>query len=184
MSNHGVSEPLGAALAGHLVGRRIPPTSLQWILGQEAVDLATLGREGTMILHFFAGNEPEADFEVQEEQYRNPDSEFVAGFRDFHFDFTARGAAVVGISSRPATELRELSERILLPGQLLSDPGFSLSNALRVPTHCETGVQVYQRLVTIAVRGQIRWVSYPIAPQHASSAAEEALRWIERNAPR
>lgn len=85
------------------------------------------------------------------------------GFRDRYAEFVAAGYDVVGISSQSSEEQAEFSARVGLPYSLLSDAGFALADALRLPRF-KTGGMVYLRRLTLIVRdGVIAETIYPVA---------------------
>jgi peroxiredoxin len=53
--------------------------------------------------------------------------------RDERAAIAAQGARVLGLSAQPLEELRELTERLVLPYPLLNDPELRLAAALVMP---------------------------------------------------
>jgi peroxiredoxin len=87
-----------------------------------------------------------------------------AGFRDHYRAFAALKIEVFGLSTQSTEHQRELSLRLNVPFALLSDAGFGLQRALRLPTF-ETGGVPYLKRLTLFVRdGRIGHVFYPVHP--------------------
>ncbi len=99
-------------------------------------------------------------------------------YRDSLAEFSALGAAVIGISAQTAEEQREFAEREHIPFALLSDSGLSLAEALRLPTFEADGMTLYKRLTLVAEAGRISKVFYPVFPPDRDAA--EVLAWLKR----
>jgi peroxiredoxin len=97
-------------------------------------------------------------------------------YRDTLDEFTALGAAVVGISAQSATEQREFAEREHVPFPLLSDHDLQLAEALRLPTFEAGGMTLYKRLTFVAEAGEIVKAFYPVFPPDRN--ASEVLGWL------
>jgi len=98
------------------------------------------------------------------------------GFRDLEAGFRQLGAQVFGLSTQPTAYQRELTERLRLPFEMVSDEGFELQRALALPTFATGGVTYLKRL-TLGIRdGRIERVYYPIAAPGAH--AREVCAWL------
>ncbi|MGI8804814.1 MAG: peroxiredoxin [Thermoleophilaceae bacterium] len=100
-------------------------------------------------------------------------------FRDRHAEIEALGARLAGLSAQPAPEQDELARREGISYPLLSDPGFRLAEALRLPTFEAAGKRLYRRLTLIARAGRIEYVIYPVFPP--GSDAEEVATWLREH---
>ncbi|MEV0703823.1 MerR family transcriptional regulator [Saccharopolyspora sp. NPDC050389] len=102
------------------------------------------------------------------------------GFRDHYQDLLTAGVAgVFGLSSQDTDYQREVVERLHLPFQMLSDPTWSLADALNLPTFEASGLTLYKRLTLIIRDGAIEHVFYPIFPP--SEHADQVLTWLQDN---
>nr|WP_244431706.1 peroxiredoxin [Segniliparus rugosus] len=102
------------------------------------------------------------------------------GFRDHFHDLLEAGAGrVYGLSSQDSDYQREVVERLHLPFDMLSDPGFSLAEALRLPTFEAGGARLHTRLTLVLREGRVEHVFYPIFPPDRH--AEQVLAWLRGN---
>lgn len=94
---------------------------------------------------------------------------------------TAAGAErIYGLSSQSLKSQRATVERLHLPYPLLADPGFSLADALSLPTFSAPGHnRLYSRLTLVAEAGRIEKAFYPIFPPDRH--ADELLTWLHEN---
>jgi peroxiredoxin len=97
-------------------------------------------------------------------------------FRDSLAEFTALGAAVVGISAQSPDEQREFAEREQIPFPLLSDSALRLRDQLGLPTFEVEGIELYRRLTFVAEGRRIVRVFYPVFPPDRNAA--EVLSWL------
>ena len=98
------------------------------------------------------------------------------GFRDHHQDLLGLHAGVFGLSTQTSDYQREMSDRLRLPFEILSDHEFKLCDALRLPTFEVNGTRLLKRLTLIVRDGRIEQVFYPVFPPNES--ADQVLRWL------
>ncbi|HEY7146449.1 MAG TPA: winged helix-turn-helix transcriptional regulator [Streptosporangiaceae bacterium] len=99
-------------------------------------------------------------------------------YRDRLADFTARGAAVYGVSTQRPDELSAFAGHARIGFPLLSDTGLTLAMSLRLPTFRAGGTDRLKRLTLVAGRDRaIRGVLYPVADPAGS--VDDALALIE-----
>ncbi len=91
-------------------------------------------------------------------------------FRDHHQRLVARDAIVFGISTQTPAAQKEVATRLKLPFALLSDAGFGLTAALRLPTFTAGGLRLLRRLTLVVRAGVIETVFYPVFPPGRSAA--------------
>ena len=96
--------------------------------------------------------------------------------RDHHQPLIALGAVVFGISTQTPAALQELATRLLLPFELLSDDGFQLTEALRLPTFTAGGPRLLRRQTLVVRHGVIETVFYPIFPPDRSTV--QLIEWL------
>ena len=97
-------------------------------------------------------------------------------YRDALAEFSALGAAVVGISAQTPAEQREFAEREHIPFPLLSDTELKLRDALGLPTFEADGMTLYKRLTLVADGSKIVKTFYPVFPPDRNAA--EVLTWL------
>lgn len=83
---------------------------------------------------------------------------------------------VFGLSTQSTEYQREVVDRVHLPFEMLSDAGFALCDALRLPTFEVDGVRLLKRLTMIVRDGRMEHVIYPVFPPNES--ADQVLRWL------
>ena len=99
-------------------------------------------------------------------------------FRDHHGALLQLGARVFGLSTQSTAYQREMTERLHLPFEVLSDEELRFATALRLPTFEVEGKRLLKR-VTLIVRDQvIEHVFYPVFPPDQSAA--EVVRWLSQ----
>ncbi len=81
-----------------------------------------------------------------------------------------------GLSTQSTEYQREMAERLHLPFEVLSDAGFALTDALRLPTFQVEGRRLIKRLTLVIRDGAIEHVFYPVFPPDESAA--EVVRWL------
>ncbi len=98
------------------------------------------------------------------------------GVRNLRSSFASLDTGVYGVSVQSQAWQSELAERLKLNFELLSDDGFALADALRLPTF-ETGGATYLRRLSLSILdGRIDWVFYPVHPPDAH--ARDVLAWL------
>jgi peroxiredoxin len=97
-------------------------------------------------------------------------------YRDALAEFSALGAAVVGISAQSPADQREFAAREHIPFPLLSDAKLSLARALDLPTFEVAGMTLYKRLTFVAEAGTIVKAFYPVFPPDRNAVA--VLEWL------
>ena len=103
------------------------------------------------------------------------------GFRDHYAELKAAGAVTVyGLSSQSTDYQAELSERLRLPFEIISDTGHELADALDLPTFTVGDQRLYKRLTLIIADARIEHVFYPIFPPDEHAA--EVLAWLSAQA--
>jgi peroxiredoxin len=174
--------PVDDGGADHLQGMALPSLALPSTSGAE-IELAQVASE-TLVLYCYprAGRPGEA---------APPGWDAIPGargctpqacaFRDHHAELERFGASVLGLSAQPLDEQVEFAERVVLPYPVISDPGLSLAQALRLPTFEVAGMRLYRRLTFIARRGRIVNVFYPVFPPDRNAA--DVVEWLSRAGP-
>ena len=173
--------PVDDGAADHLTGARLPALSLPATDGS-AVALDRLGPGRAVVYAYpMTGGGPGATLPDDWDSIpgaRGCTAEACA-FRDHHADLLAAGAAAVfGLSTQDTAYQREAVDRLHLPFPMLSDEGFALTRALRLPTFGAGGRTLLRRLTMVVTDGVVEKVFYPVFPPDRHAA--EVLAWLVR----
>jgi peroxiredoxin len=176
----GLPEPEDDGAASHLPGRRMPTLALPSTSGGTArVDLAPAGTE-RLVLYAYPRTGRPGERPLTEDWDLIPGARGCTpescGFRDHAAELWAAGAAVVGVSTQPTEDQREVVERLGLPFPLLSDPDLRLASALGLPTHVVAGQRLLKRLTLVVRQRRIEHVFYPVFPP--DTHAVHVLAWL------
>ncbi|HLK46568.1 MAG TPA: peroxiredoxin [Bryobacteraceae bacterium] len=167
--------------ANHLTGMRMPAVTLGSTAGHR-VNLAELARDRTVIYCYPRTGAPGQPVPKGWDQIPGargctPES---CGFRDHYHALQTLHVRVFGLSTQSTEYQQEAVERLHLPFEILSDAGFALTNALRLPTFNFEGVRLLKRLTMITSAGKIEKVFYPVFPP--DKHAEEVIAWLTKRA--
>ncbi|WP_104111321.1 MerR family DNA-binding transcriptional regulator [Arthrobacter sp. N199823] len=176
-NNLPIPEDDGAA--DHLGGLAMPSLTLSATDGS-TVNLAALGNGRSIIYLYPLTGVPGADLPDGWESIpgaRGCTTE-ACDFRDHHATLREAGAEeVYGLSSQDPHYQCEVVDRLSLPFPMLSDPEFSLADALKLPTFSAPGhARLYTRLTLVVNAGTIEHVFYPIFPPNTH--AQQVLEWL------
>lgn len=101
-------------------------------------------------------------------------------FRDHHRELLDAGAGrVFGLSSQDTAYQQELVGRLRLPFAMLSDTGFLVADALKLPTFEFGGQTLYKRITLVIRDARIEHVFYPVFPPNRH--ATQVLAWLKEN---
>ena len=101
------------------------------------------------------------------------------GFRNRHSELAQLKTNVFALSTQTTEYQREMTERLQLPLEILSDAEFRLCDALRLPTFQVAGRRLLRRLTFIVRKGRIEYVFYPVFPPNES--AVHVLSWLRKH---
>ncbi len=171
-----VPEDDGAA--DHLAGHAAPDLTLP-STGGESVTLDQLGAGRTIIYIYPLTGRPGADLPAGWDNIpgaRGCTTE-ACDFRDHHRELLDAGASrVFGLSSQNRDYQREVTERLGLPFEMLSDTELALAQALSLPTFQAGGMTLFKRLTLVIRDGRIEHAFYPIFPPNEH--AQQVLSWL------
>ncbi len=85
-------------------------------------------------------------------------------------------AQVCGLSTQTTEYQREMAARLHVTFEILSDAGFELCDALRLPTLEVAGARLLKRLTLIVRDRRIEHIFYPVFPP--TESADQVLRWL------
>jgi peroxiredoxin len=172
--------PVDDGTASHLLDTRLPRISLPSTKGR-MIDLASRAAERVVVYCYpmtgVPGRTlPEGWDSIPGARGCTPQT---CGFRDFHQEFVTRNAEVFGLSTQSTVYQKEMSDRLELPFEILSDAEYKFCDALRLPTFEIEGMRLIKRITLIIRAGRIEQVFYPVFPPDASAA--ETLRGLAQH---
>ena len=169
--------PVDDGAADHLRDMAMPQVSLRSTAGR-IVDLSDLSAPRTVIYCYpmtgVPGKPlPEGWDMIPGARGCTPQA---CSFRDHYQELLQLNANVFGLSTQTTEYQREMSHRLHLPFEVLSDAEFRLCDAMRLPTFEVGKVRLLKRLTLIVRGGRIEHVFYPVFPPNES--ANQVLRWL------
>ena len=100
-------------------------------------------------------------------------------FRDNYDEIISLNAVPIGISSQSVDHNKEMTSRLKVPYDVLSDDKLQLSNELNIPTF-SVGSKIFLKRITLIVEKKIiKKVFYPI--NDINMHIEEVLKWLKAN---
>jgi peroxiredoxin len=163
--------------ADHLVGAELPHVPLPSTDGS-TVDLAERSAGRRLVVFAYPrtgrpGQDPLPGWDdVPGARGCTPEA---CSFRDLAAEFAERDAELFGLSTQDTGYQQEAVQRLHLGYSLLSDAGFALTEALRLPTFELAGQTFLRRLTFVARDGRIERVQYPVFPPDRAAADALAL---------
>ena len=100
-------------------------------------------------------------------------------FRDKYDDIIILNAVPIGISTQDIDHNKEMTTRLKIPYDVLSDEKLELSKELKIPTF-SVDFKIYFKRITLIVENKIiKKVFYPI--NNINKHIEEVLKWLKEN---
>ena len=100
-------------------------------------------------------------------------------FRDKYDEIITLNAVPIGISTQDVDDNKEMTSRLKIPYDVLSDEKLELSNELNIPTF-SVGSKIFLKRITLIVEKKIiKKVFYPI--NDINKHIEEVLKWLKTN---
>ncbi len=100
-------------------------------------------------------------------------------FRDNYDDLISLNAVPIGISTQSVNYNKEMTNRLRVPFDVLSDEKLELKDALRLPTFSVKDKIYLKRLTLIVEKKMIKKVFYPIYP--IDKHIDCVLEWLKEN---
>ena len=100
-------------------------------------------------------------------------------FRDNYDEIISLNAVPIGISSQSVDYNKEMTSRLKVPYDVLSDEKLELSNELNIPTFLADSKIFIRRITLIVEKKIIKKAFYPI--NDISKHIEEVLKWLKEN---
>ena len=103
----------------------------------------------------------------------------ICSFRDAQDDFITRNAVPIGLSTQSVPDIKEMTTRLLIPHDVVSDENLSFVNQLRLPTFKVEDKVYMKRLTLIVEKSIIKHFFYPVFPPDLH--VKEVLQWLNSN---
>ena len=100
-------------------------------------------------------------------------------FRDNYDEIISLNAVPIGISSQSIDDNKEMTSRLKVPYDVLSDEKLELSNELNIPTFLVDSKIFLKRITLIVEKKIIKKVFYPI--NDINMHIDEVLKWLKVN---
>ena len=171
--------PIDDGKADHLLNTSLPDISL---LNQQQ-NLLKLKRADTfrLVLYFYpmTGN-PNKLLPRDWDQIPGATgcTSETCSFRDNYEELIKLNTIPIGITTQETEDIKEMTNRLLIQYDVLSDSQNILLNALKIP-HFENERKIYfKRLTLIVEKNVIKKVFYPIFPPNKH--INEVLEWLKK----
>jgi peroxiredoxin len=100
-------------------------------------------------------------------------------FRDNYDNLIVSNALPIGVSTQSVFDIKEMTTRLKIPYDVVSDQDLSLITALNLPTFTINDKKFFKRVTIIVDQSIIKKVFYPIFPPHNN--INEVLDWLNKN---
>ena len=100
-------------------------------------------------------------------------------FRDNYDEIISLNAVPIGISSQSVDDNKEMTSRLKVPYDVLSDEKLELCTKLNIPTFFVDSKVFLKRITLIVEKNIIKKVFYPI--NDINKHIEEVLKWLKEN---
>tara|TARA_B100000700_G_C14587928_1_gene643258 strand:- start:244 stop:630 length:387 start_codon:yes stop_codon:yes gene_type:complete len=100
-------------------------------------------------------------------------------FRDNYNELIKKNSLPIGISTQSVEDLKEMTTRLCIPYDILSDQNLLLTKTLNLPTFSIENKDFIKRLTFIIEQSVIKHVFYPIFS--ADKHINEVLDWLGKN---
>jgi len=100
-------------------------------------------------------------------------------FRDNYYELIKLNAVPIGVSTQSVEDLKEMTIRLSIPFDILSDANLKLKNLINLPTFSIKEKTFIKRLTLIIEKNIIKKVFYPIFPP--DKHINEVIKWLKTN---
>ncbi|MDC3075585.1 peroxiredoxin [Pelagibacteraceae bacterium] len=166
--------------ANHLLNSPLPAISLK----NQQGSLLNLKRSDTfrLILYFYSmtGN-PNKNLPQNWDQIPGATgcTSQTCTFRDNYEEFIKLNAIPIGISTQTVEDIKEMTNRLFIPYDVLSDSDYSLMNSLSIPNFTNENKIFFKRITLIVEKNIVKKVFYPIF--FPNKHINEVLKWLREN---
>ena len=100
-------------------------------------------------------------------------------FRDNYDNLIKANALPIGVSTQSVIDIKEMTNRLQIPYDIVSDQGSAFSSAINLPTFSIDKKKFLKRLTLIIEKSVIKKVFYPIFSPNIH--IKEVLKWLNKN---
>ena len=100
-------------------------------------------------------------------------------FRDKYDEIISLNTVPIGVSTQSIEDLKEMTTRLSVPFDILSDADLKLKNLLNLPTFSIKEKIYIKRLTLVIEKNLIKKVFYPIFPPE--NHINELIEWLKTN---
>ena len=100
-------------------------------------------------------------------------------FRDKYDEIITLNAVPIGITTQDVDHNKEMTSRLQIPYDVLSDEKLELCNELNIPTFTVNSKTFFKRITLIVEKKFIKKVFYPI--NNINNHIEEVVEWLKEN---
>ena len=100
-------------------------------------------------------------------------------FRDHYDDLIKLNAIPIGLSTQSVDDLKEMTKRLKIPYDVVSDANLNFANLIKLPTF-KVDEKVFIKRVTLIIKNSIiKKVFYPIFPPNLH--INDVINWLKNN---
>jgi peroxiredoxin len=173
-----VPVPQDDGACAHLPGAELPALTLRSTRGRD-VSLTEASRHRRVVVYAYPRtgvpdrDPPKGWNQIPGARGCTPQT---CGFRDHHAEFQALDTDVFGLSVQDTAYQQEMTQRLGVRFDVLSDEHYALTRALRLPTFTVEGKELLKRFTLVLHRGRVEHVFYPGFPPGEN--ADVVLAWL------
>ena len=103
----------------------------------------------------------------------------VCSFRDNYDNLIKNNCIPIGISTQPIKDIKEMTKRLHIPYDILSDQNLNLISKIKLPTFSINNKIFLKRVTLIIEKSVIKKVFYPVLP--VGKNIYNVLDWLKSN---
>ena len=100
-------------------------------------------------------------------------------FRDHYDELITNNALPIGISTQSVKDIKEMTTRLKVPYDVLSDEHLFFSKTLKLPTFLIEKKTYIKRLTLIVEKSVVKYFFYPVFPP--DTHIKDVLNWLKKN---
>ena len=97
-------------------------------------------------------------------------------FRDNYEEFIKLNAIPIGITTQSVEDIHEMTNRLIIPYDVLSDSNYLLMNTLNIPNFTNENKIYFKRITLVVEKNIVKKVFYPISSPNKHIS--EVLEWL------
>ena len=100
-------------------------------------------------------------------------------FRDNYENFIRLNSVPIGITTQTIEEIKEMTMRLNIQFDILSDLNLELANKLSLPTFVHENRTFFKKLTIVVEKNTIKKVFYPVL--HLDKHVDDIIKWLKNN---